>query len=250
MKILAAPEDKFSAPAASAAKLTLIPLVAATYFMVAGGPYGLEDIVHMTGFFGRGADFAAYALVLERAHGADGERACQRAARRRRFLRLGAPRHGPLLGYQEVWLSLAGSVFEMALYPTLFVDYLGHFAPSLTDGYRGIWLGFGMIVVCIVWNILGASAVGNGSTLMTILLLGPFVVLTTLGLAHHSAVNANARNSLGQTDIMGAVLIAMWNYMGWDNTSTIAGEVDRPQRTFPLAMLISVLLIVITTSSR
>ena len=45
---------------------------------------------------------------------------------------------------------------------------------------------------------------------------------------------------------MGAVLIAMWNYMGWDNTSTIAGEVDRPQRTFPLAMLISVLLIVIT----
>jgi amino acid transporter len=153
---------------------------------------------------------------------------------------------GPFWGYQEVWLSLAGSVFEMALYPTLFVDYLGHFAPSLTDGYRGIWLGLGMIVVCIAWNILGASAVGNGSTWMTILLLGPFVVLTVLGLAHHPAVNASARNSLGHADIMGAVLIAMWNYMGWDNTSTIAGEVDRPQRTFPLAMLISVLLIVIT----
>ena len=26
----------------------------------------------------------------------------------------------------------------------------------------------------------------------------------------------------------------MWNYMGWDNLSTIAGEVERPQRTYPL----------------
>ena len=28
----------------------------------------------------------------------------------------------------------------------------------------------------------------------------------------------------------------MWNYMGWDYASTVAGEVDRPQRTYPLAM--------------
>ena len=38
----------------------------------------------------------------------------------------------------------------------------------------------------------------------------------------------------------------MWNYMGWDNASTIAGEVDRPQRTYPLAMLVSVLLVAAT----
>ena len=36
---------------------------------------------------------------------------------------------GKFWGFQEVWLSMAGSIFEMALYPTLFVDYLGHFAP-------------------------------------------------------------------------------------------------------------------------
>ena len=29
---------------------------------------------------------------------------------------------------------------------------------------------------------------------------------------------------------MGGMLIAMWNYMGWDNASTIAQEVERPQR--------------------
>jgi amino acid transporter len=246
MKTLVRRENSSNAATVSPAKLGLIALVAATYFMVAGGPYGLEDIVHMTGFFGAVLillltplfwSVPTALMVSELASALPEEGGFYVWVRRGM---------GPFWGYQEVWLSLAGSVFEMALYPTLFVDYLGHFAPSLTDGYRGIWLGLGMIVVCIAWNILGASAVGNGSTVMTILLLGPFVVLAALGLAHHSGVNANARNSLGHADIMGAVLIAMWNYMGWDNTSTIAGEVDRPQRTFPLAMLISVLLIVIT----
>jgi len=34
--------------------------------------------------------------------------------------------------------------------------------------------------------------------------------------------------------------------MGWDNASTIAGEVDRPQRTYPLAMGGAVALVAVT----
>ena len=33
-------------------KLSVAPLVAATYFMVAGGPYGLEEIVAGAGYVG------------------------------------------------------------------------------------------------------------------------------------------------------------------------------------------------------
>jgi amino acid transporter len=38
----------------------------------------------------------------------------------------------------------------------------------------------------------------------------------------------------------------MWNYMGWDNLSTIAGEVQTPQRTYSRAMFGAVLLVVVT----
>ncbi len=31
-------------------KLRLLPLVAATYYMVSGGPYGLEDIIGQAGY--------------------------------------------------------------------------------------------------------------------------------------------------------------------------------------------------------
>jgi amino acid transporter len=44
-------------------------------------------------------------------------------------------------------------------------------------------------------------------------------------------------------DILGGVLVAMWNYMGWDNTSTVAGEVENPQRTYPRAMAGAVALV-------
>jgi amino acid transporter len=46
--------------------------------------------------------------------------------------------------------------------------------------------------------------------------------------------------------VAGGVLIAMWNYMGWDNASTVAGEVERPQRAYPLGVLVAVALIATT----
>jgi amino acid transporter len=38
----------------------------------------------------------------------------------------------------------------------------------------------------------------------------------------------------------------MWNYMGWDNASTIATEVERPQRTYPKAMLAAVVIVALS----
>ncbi|MHB8484428.1 MAG: APC family permease [Candidatus Acidiferrales bacterium] len=234
-------------------KISLLPLVAATYFMVSGGPYGLEDVVQMAGYGGALAILlitpllwsAPAALMVSELSSAIPEEGgfyiwVQRGM-------------GRFWGFQEVWLSLAGSVFEMALYPTLFVDYVGHFAPAITAGHRGITIELALIVVCTIWNLRGARAVGEGSIWMSVLLLSPFVILTACALAHWSApvpsAHVGARGaSITSThfDILGGILIAMWNYMGWDNTSTIAEEVVRPQRTFPLAMLFSVLLVVVS----
>lgn len=115
-------------------KISLLPLIAATYFMVSGGPYGLEDVVQMAGYGGALAILlitpmlwsAPAALMVSELSAAIPEEGgfyiwVQRGM-------------GRFWGFQEVWLSLAGSVFEMALYPTLFVDYVGHFAPAITGG--------------------------------------------------------------------------------------------------------------------
>jgi amino acid transporter len=46
--------------------------------------------------------------------------------------------------------------------------------------------------------------------------------------------------------IVGGLLIAMWNYMGWDNATTIAAEVHHPQRTYPRALLAAVSIVALS----
>ena len=224
-------------------------MIAATYFMVAGGPYGLEDIVQKTGY-------AATLLILvvtpllwsvpvammvsELATAIPEEGGFYIWVRRGM---------GRFWGYQETWLTLAGSVFEMALYPNLFVDYIGRLAPALVAGHRGLILGFLMIALCTAWNILGAGAVGEGSLILNIALLLPFIALVVFALHIGRAAGAGAVAGaipLRHADLLGGILIAMWNYMGWDNLSTIAGEVSEPQKTYSRAMLGAVILVIVS----
>jgi len=225
----------------AARKLTLSMLVTATYFMVAGGPYGLEDLIGRTGYsavfvillltpFLWSLPTALMVSELATALPQDGG-----------YYIWVSRAMGPFWGFQESWLTLAGSIFDMALYPTLAVGYLNRFAPQLTAGYRGWMLELAMIAVCAGWNILGAHAVGEGSLVLNVLLLSPFALIVVFAAIRPAAPVAAAAPA--HADLLGGIAIAMWNYMGWDNLSTIAGEVDRPQRTYPLAMLGSLILV-------
>jgi amino acid transporter len=228
-----------------AKRMTLLPMIAATFFMVAGGPYGIEDIVQKTGY---GATLLILvltpllwsiptALMVSELGAAIPEEGGFYIWVRRGM--------GRFWGYQATWLTLAGSVFEMALYPNLFVDYLGQLAPSFVAGWRGLAIGLAVIAACTLWNLVGAKAVGEGSLWLTVPLLVPFVVLIFVAFLHRGGLTV-AATPLVHADLLGGILVAMWNYMGWDNLSTIAGEVERPQRTFPLAMLGTTILVVLT----
>src|SRR6202166_4171875 len=231
----------------SAAKISVLPMITATYFMVAGGPYGLEDIVQKTGY-------AATLLILiltpllwslptammvsELATAIPEEGGFYIWVRRGM---------GRFWGFQETWLTLAGSVFEMALYPNLCISYIGQFMPGLVAGHRGLILGFAMIAICTAWNVLGVRSVGEGSVWLNVALLAPFVALTVLVLGSGKfAPDGAALVPLRHADLLGGVLIAMWNYMGWDNLSTIAGEVESPQRTYTRAMFGAVIVVVLS----
>jgi amino acid transporter len=86
--------------------------------------------------------------------------------------------------------------------------------------------------------------VGDGSVLLNIALLAPFALLAVIAVSHGHATSSAGAIPLRHADLLGGLLIAMWNYMGWDNLSTIAGEVQNPQRTYTRAMLGAVVLVV------
>jgi amino acid transporter len=227
--------------------MTVVPMIAATYFMVAGGPYGLEDIVQKTGYAATLLILLITPLVWSIPTAMMVSELATSIPEEGGFYIWVRRAMGPFMGYQETWLTLAGSVFEMALYPNLFVAYIGRFAPNMVAGYRGYAIGFGMIAVCAAWNVFGSRAVGDGSVFLNVALLLPFAVLAFVAITHGHAVGAASGSAipLRHADLLGGILIAMWNYMGWDNLSTIAGEVERPQKTYTRAMLGAVVLVVL-----
>jgi amino acid transporter len=229
-----------------------VPLVAATYFMVSGGPYGIEDILG-------GAGYARAILILlflpllwslptalmigELASAIPAEGGFYVWVRRGL---------GPFWGYQESWLSLTASVFDMALYPSIFVLYLGKFSPALTAGPRAWLWSLAVVVLCCAWNLRGAPEVGRDSVGLFVLLLLPFAVFVALGFWHgltlHPAMHweRTAAAPGAPLGLSTAILVALWNYMGWDNASTIAREVENPQRNYPRAMIGAALLTALT----
>src|SRR5579863_10385622 len=167
-----APRSRRHSPRIAAhGKLTVLTLAAATYFMVSGGPYGLEDIVKMAGYAGAIAILLITPLLWSVPTAMMVSELSSSIPEEGGFYIWVRRGLGNFWGYQETWLSLAGSIFEMALYPTLFVDYLGHFAPALTAGHRAIIIELGLILICTLWNLWGTRAVGEGSVWMSLALL-------------------------------------------------------------------------------
>src|SRR5499427_708277 len=164
-----------NARAGSGRKLTVLSLAAATYFMVSGGPYGVEELVQDAGYKLAIVILFLTPLIWSLPTGLMvGELAAALPAEGGFYVWVRRAM-GPFWGFQEAWLSLVASIFDMALYPTVFVLYLGRLWPVLTQGNRGLLVKAGMISVCLLWNLFGAKAVGNGSVLLGVLLLSPFV---------------------------------------------------------------------------
>jgi amino acid transporter len=215
-------------------------LVALTFFCVAGGAYGFEDAV---GAAGPAIALGALLLVpwlwsfptalmtaeLSAAMPEDGgyvvwvERA-----------------FGRFWGFQEGWWSWLCSFADNALYPVMFLDYLTFIRGEMPAGER--WLIGLALVAATTWlNVRGAKLVGASLIVFAAFVLAPFAVMVALGAPHVDAAAWLARGGKGDWALL--VSVVLWNTSGWDNAGTLAGEVERPGRTYPAAMAASVLLV-------
>jgi amino acid transporter len=160
---------------------------------------------------------------------------------------------GEYWGFQEGWWTLCYTAVDMAIYPVLFVDYLAFFCPSLSlranatahgHAFMARWLVAVLVIAtAFLINWRGIRVVGRSSSLTMALVLAPFVLLTVLGLGHAGAITAAfaavrrglAHGHSGHLLALGLATV-LWNYSGWDNVSTFAGEVKQAQRNYPFAL--------------
>src|SRR5262249_12233032 len=215
--------------------------------MVSGGTYGTEDIVHGSGY-GKAIlillltpllwSLPTAFMIGELSSALPFEGGYYAWVRRAM---------GNFWGFQEAWLSLTASVFDMAIYPTLFVAYLTRLFPWFSVNHRGLMVALAVVVVCSLLNIAGVKVVSPTSLWLFFALSSPFLLVVLLSpLKYGAFLTAVTRPTTSKVDLIGGLLICMWNYMGWDNASTIATEVERPQRTYPRAMLAAVTIVALS----
>lgn len=233
-------------------------LVAAIYFCVSGGAFGLEPVVQL----GPGIAVllilitpviwsAPAALMTAELSSAIPEEGGYYAWVKRAM--------GQPWGFLCGWWSWISSWVDVAIYPTLFVAYLGRFlellgyAPQFDQNPMLKWLVGLIVILPLTWlNWRGVTWVGEGNIGFFALLLIPFVVMVMFGMAHIlSAPTATIRPFVHAHDesksIFGLGLFTvMWNYLGWDSMSTVTGEVKNPQRSVTRALAITLPLVVIT----
>ena len=229
-------------------QLTLIPLIGIIYFTVSGGAFGLENVISGSGP-GLGLllliitpilwsiPIALVTAELATMLPIDGG-----------YYRWVYFSMGRFWGFQEGWWTWIYTFIDMAIYPVVFSTYLKYFWPGMTRWQQWV-INLAVIFSCLVINWRGAKSVGHSAVIAFVLVTAAFLLLTVLGLP--KIVNTPWLPIMPEqgkplTETLGLGLSAvMWSYMGWDNVSTFAGEVKNPGRTFPRAMIWSVVLVTI-----
>jgi amino acid transporter len=159
---------------------------------------------------------------------------------------------GRFWGVQEAWWTMGYSIGLLASFPVLFVSYVAFFVPALAPGadvpHQGLlalirWaLAALFILSAMAVNLRGARDVGQSSKLGAGFVLGAFalMVITWLvrGPSPHAVLGIVTRDLAlnNPSALLLGMSIISFNFSGWDNVSTFAAEVDRPQRNYPLAL--------------
>jgi amino acid transporter len=154
---------------------------------------------------------------------------------------------GEFWGFQCGWWWVLTGFVDTAVYVVLTVDYIETFLPL--SPLEQWLLSLVIIIVFTVVNIRGLNLVAIGSVAFSVIILLPFVALVVLGFVHwqHSPVSpfvAPGQSWLGSMGL--GLAIGMWMYSGYESMSTVAGEIERPRRMIPRALLIAVPIVILS----
>jgi len=152
---------------------------------------------------------------------------------------------GRFWAFQNGWLTWMYSLVDMAIYPVLFNQYLRYFVPGLSPRVEWV-VALGMIWGATAINLRGSVRVGRSSVIAGSFIMAGFLALAVASLPHSTHVPWRpfaSEHGHGIGGLAVGVSIALWNYIGWDNASTVQGEVRDATRNYPRALAFALPLV-------
>ena len=155
---------------------------------------------------------------------------------------------GSYAGFMVGWALLLAEWFSLAVFPVAFTQYFLALDPNL-DPLSQLLLKGAFIVTIILTNIYGVKTAGKFNDFLTIVKLGPLLLLICLGVgfmglqpnvaaAHFQPFLNGDLSNVGQT-----LVLIFWAYAGFELSSLPADEIQNPRKTLPKALLLGMLIV-------
>ena len=219
-------------------KAGLLPFVFVMYAYTTAGPFGLEDQVTTSGpgltllyhllipFFWC-IPVSLVAAELTTAIPVEGG-----------FYRWVRAGFGDFWGFLAGWWNWCASFVLGGVYAVLFSDYLVFFFPSMT-GWKHYLVSLTLIAVIAWINVRGIQMVGAVATALELFILLPVAAMCAIAVTkwHHNPFVPLVPPQVPPFQVFGVGLaLGIWLYSGYEQMSSVAEEVDNPQRSYPIAL--------------
>jgi amino acid transporter len=220
-------------------KASLFYLVFVMFSYTTGGPFGLEDMVTTSGpgmtliyllvlpFFWC-IPVSLVSAELTTAMPVEGG-----------FYRWTRAAFGDFWGFLAGWWNWSASFLLGGAYAVLFTDYL---FPGIA-GWRHYLVSVALIAVITWINVRGIQMVGKVATALEIFIFIPVITMVVIGFLHwhHNPFAPLIPPHQPTFKIFGVGLaLGLWLYSGYEQLSTVAEEVENPQRAYPRALALVV----------
>jgi amino acid transporter len=223
-------------------KAGLFYLVFVMFSYTTGGPFGLEDMVTTSGpgltllfllvlpFFWC-IPVSLVSAELTTAMPVEGG-----------FYRWTRAAFGDFWGFLAGWWNWSASFLLGGAYAVLFTDYLVYYFPQMT-WWEHYLISVALIAVLTWVNVRGIQMVGQVATALEIFIFIPVMTMIVIGIAHwhHNPFSPFIPPHQPTFKVFGVGLaLGLWLYSGYEQLSTVAEEVENPQRAYPHALALVV----------
>jgi len=146
--------------------------------------------------------------------------------------------YGNFWGFLAGWWNWSASWLLGGSYAVLFSDYLANYFPFL-NGWKHYFVALALIALLAYVNIRGIQMVGAAATVLEISVLIPVLLLCVIGATrwHHNPFHPFVPPHVPPFQVFGVGLaLGLWLYSGYEQCSSVAEEIENPQRSYPLAL--------------
>jgi len=234
-------------PALKRVRMRLFTCVVVVFTLVCSGSFGMEDVVSSSGPgftilmivllpFIWSVPMAFLASELGSAIPEEGGFG--------RWVRHGL---GEYWGFQSSWWWTLSLYVDSSVYIVLAITYIQS-KWGFSDHWR--WLfGIALVAFFTFINIRGLDLTGKALIVVQAVVMVPFVIFVVWAFAKSGANPVSPFLPKGEGIVSASNLglaVMMWMYSGYESMSTVAAEVENPQRVIPRSIMIAVPIVIAT----